>query len=130
VVPQLISKGKYVRPALGIEVDQRTNDMAAMHLGLKGVLVLRVLPNSAAAAAGLEGARFAQDGSFVPGDVITAVEGKGVDSVAALLSRLDDFKIGEQVRLSVKRDGKEREVRATLQAEGQSTRPIEPGLGQ
>jgi len=130
VVPQLISKGKYIRPALGIEVDQRTNDMAATHLGLKGVLVLRVLPNSAAAAAGLEGVRFAQDGSFVPGDAITAVEGKGVDSVAALLSRLDDFKIGEQVRLTVKRDGKEREVRATLQAEGQSTRPIEPGLGQ
>jgi S1-C subfamily serine protease len=89
-----------------------------------------VLPNSAAAAAGLAGARFAPDGSFVPGDVITKVEGKAVDTVPALLARLDDFKIGEQVRLTVTADGKEREVRVTLQAEGQSERPIEPGLGQ
>jgi S1-C subfamily serine protease len=130
VVPQLISKGKYIRPALGIEVDQRTNDIAAAHLGVKGVLVLRVLPNSAAAAAGLAGARFAPDGSFVPGDVITKVEGKAVDTVPGLLARLDDFKIGEPVRLTVTADGKEREVRVTLQAEGQSERPIEPGLGQ
>ena len=128
VVPQLISKGKYVRPALGIEVDQRTNDLAAMHLGTKGVLVLRVQSNSAAAAAELEGARFAQDGTFVPGDAILKVEGKAVDSVPALLARLDDFKIGEKVRLTVVRDGKEREVTVTLQAEGQSERPIEPGL--
>jgi len=130
VVPQLITTGKYIRPALGIEVDQRTNDLAAMHLGVKGVLVLRVQPNSAAAAAGLEGARFAQDGSFVPGDAITKVEGKSVGNVSELLARLDDFKIGEKVRLTVLREGKEREVTATLQAEGQSERPIEPGLGQ
>jgi S1-C subfamily serine protease len=131
VVPQLISKGKYVRPALGIDVDQRTNDLVAAHMGVKGVLVLRVQPGSVAEMAGLVGARFAADGSFVPGDVITKVEGKSVDSVAALLSRLDDFKIGEHVHLTIQREGKEKDVLVTLQAEGQSGRhPIEPGLEQ
>jgi len=134
VVPQLIAKGRYLRPALGIEVDQRANDVIAAHMGTKGVLVLGVKPGSAAAAAGLIGARFAPDGSFTPGDSITAVEGKGVDSVSALLSRLDDFKIGESVRLTVLRGGKELEVRARLEPEGQSEgggpQQIEPGLGQ
>jgi len=134
VVPQLIAKGRYLRPALGIEVDQRANDLVAAHLGIKGVLVLGVKPGSAAAAAGLVGARFAPDGSFTPGDSIAAVEGKAVNSVAALLSRLDDFKIGEVVRLTILREGKELELRAKLEPEGQSEKgslqQIEPGLGQ
>jgi len=128
VVPQLISQGKYVRPALGIEVDQRTNDLAAQQMGIKGVLVLRVLPSSAAAAVGLQGAGFGRDGAFIPGDAITKVEGKDVDTVSALLARLDDFKIGDRVKLTVRRDGRDREVTVTLQAEGQSDRPIEPGM--
>jgi S1-C subfamily serine protease len=134
VVPQLITKGSYLRPALGIEVDQRVNDVVAQRLGIKGVLVLGVRPGSGAAAAGLAGARFAPDGSFVPGDAILAVGGKAVDSVSSLLSRLDDFTIGESVALTILRDGKELEVRVKLQAEGQNEnkglQQIEPGLGQ
>ena len=118
VVPQLISQGRYLRPALGVEVDQRVNEHAAQQLGLKGVLVLRVRPGSGAQAAGLEGARLAQDGSFIPGDIITQVEGKGVDSVPALLSRLDDFRPGDKVRLTITRGGKEEERTVMLQAEG------------
>jgi S1-C subfamily serine protease len=122
VVPQLIAKGKYQRPALGIEVDQRLNEVASAHLGVKGVFVLRVRPGSGAEAAGLRGARMDQQNGFTPGDVITAVNGKKVESVPALLSRLDDFKIGETVKLTVLRDGKELEAAATLQAEGSSPR--------
>ena len=118
VVPQLISQGRYLRPALGVEVDQRVNEHAAQQLGLKGVLVLRVRPGSGAQAAGLEGARLAQDGSFIPGDIITQVEGKGVDSVPALLSRLDDFRPGDKVRLTITRGGKEEERTVMLQTEG------------
>ncbi len=118
VVPQLIAKGRYIRPSLGIEVDQRMNDLIAAHLGVKGVAVLRVSPGSGAEAAGLKGASFDQDGSFVPGDIITAVEGKNVEGVAALLSRLDDFKVGESVKLTVKRAGKDVEAVVALQPEG------------
>ena len=73
-------------------------------------------PGSAAASAGLEGARRAADGGLVPGDIITAVEGKAVDGVGKLFSRLDDFKVGDTVRLTVIREGKTREVAVTLQA--------------
>jgi len=128
VIPQLIAKGKYLRPALGIEVDQRLNEVAGAHLGVKGVLVLRVRPGSGAEAAGLRGARMDQKTGFIPGDIITAVGGKKIDGVPALLSRLDDFKIGEAVKLTILREGKEIEVSVTLQPEGSSPRlPAAPG---
>ncbi|MBI5520527.1 MAG: trypsin-like peptidase domain-containing protein [Desulfovibrio sp.] len=123
VVPQLIAKGRYARPALGIEVDQRVNETAAENLGVKGVLVLRVRPGSGAQAAGLKGARFDREGSFIPGDIILKVEGKPVDSVPALLSRLDDFRPGDTVKLTILRDGKEIESGVALQAEGAAQSP-------
>jgi len=116
VVPELIARGKYIRPALGIEVDDGINRVARTRLGVEGVLILKVTPGSAAAAAGLQGARRATDGGLIPGDIITAVEGKAVDSVGKLYARLDNFKVGDTVRLAVIRDGVKREVSVTLQA--------------
>jgi S1-C subfamily serine protease len=116
VVPELIARGKYIRPSLGIEVDDGINRVAKQQLGVEGVLILRVAPGSPAASAGLEGARRTADGGLIPGDIITAVEGKAVDSVGKLYSRLDDFKVGDTVRLTVSREGKTREVSVTLQA--------------
>lgn len=42
VVPQLIKTGKYIRPALGIEVDEQLNQRLLALTGSKGVFVLRV----------------------------------------------------------------------------------------
>ena len=42
VVPQLIKTGKYIRPALGIEVDEQLNQRLLAPTGSKGVFVLRV----------------------------------------------------------------------------------------
>jgi S1-C subfamily serine protease len=115
VVPQLIRTGRYVRPALGIEVDEGLNRRLSDLLGVAGVVILRVAPGSAAEHAGLTGATVTSDGTIAPGDVIVAVEGKPVDSVARLLARLDDFKVGDTVTVTVVRDGKSRDVRVTLQ---------------
>jgi S1-C subfamily serine protease len=115
VVPQLIRTGRYQRPALGIEVDEALNRRLNALLGVSGVVILRVAPGSAAAHAGLSGASVTADGGIVPGDVIVAVEGKPVDSVARLLARLDDFKVGDTVTVTVVREGKQRDVRVTLQ---------------
>ena len=116
VVPQLIAAGKYVRPALGIQVDDRLNQLVTQKLGVKGVAVLRVTPGSPAAAAGLRGARVQDNGAIVPGDVIVAVNGESVDSVARLLGRLDERNVGDAVRLTILRDGQKTEVNVTLQA--------------
>jgi S1-C subfamily serine protease len=115
VVPQLIRSGRYIRPALGIEVDEDLNQRLSAVLKVQGVVVLRVAPKSAAAAAGLKGATISRDGAIAPGDIIVAVEGKPVDSVGKLLGRLDDFKVGDTVKITVMRRGNNVEVPVMLE---------------
>lgn len=115
VVPQLIKSGKYTRPALGVEIDEDLNRRLSKLLDVSGVVVLRVAPGSSAANAGLKGITISRDGEVVPGDIITAIEGKPVDSVGKLLSRLDDYRVGDIVRLTVLRKGKPAELKITLQ---------------
>jgi S1-C subfamily serine protease len=115
VVPQIIRQGRYIRPALGIEIDDRLNQRIGRMLQTDGVFVLRVASGSAAEAAGLRGARMARDGSFVPGDIIVGIEGQAVSGVGEMLGRLDDFSVGDTVRLDLLRDGQKISVPVTLQ---------------
>ena len=116
VVPQLIRSGKYTRPSLGIELDEEINRRLTRILEVSGVVVLRVAAGSPAAASGLKGLGISRSGDVIPGDIITAIEGKPVDSVGKMFARLDDFRVGDSVRLTVLRNGKTLEVRITLQA--------------
>jgi S1-C subfamily serine protease len=114
VVPQIIRHGKYSRPAMGIELDEAVNRRLTAALDVKGVVILRVKPGSPAAAAGLKGVTLTR-GGVVPGDIITAVDGKAVDSVGKFAARLDEYKAGDRIRLTLLRQGKISEVTVTLQ---------------
>jgi S1-C subfamily serine protease len=116
VVPQLIKTGKVIRPTLGIEINEGLNQRLAQLRGIEGVVILHVAPGSAAESAGLKGATISRAGAIVPGDTIVAVEGKPVDSVSKLLARLDDYEVGDTVKVTVLRDGKRVLVRVTLKA--------------
>ena len=119
VVPELIATGNYVRPVLGVELDERLNQLITERAGVPGVVVLRVTPGSAAEKAGLRGVRRSADGGIVAGDIVIALNGTAVESVARLLSRLDDHRVGETVRLTLLRDGQKTDVGVTLQAGNQ-----------
>jgi S1-C subfamily serine protease len=119
VVPQLIASGRYVRPALGIEIDDGLNQLISQRLGVAGVVILRTSPGSAASAAGLRGMRSQRDGAIVAGDIILAVNGHATESVARLQSRLDDYDVGDTVKLTVLRDERRIEVPVRLQASAQ-----------
>ncbi|MDW8323262.1 MAG: trypsin-like peptidase domain-containing protein [Burkholderiales bacterium] len=114
VVPELIATGRYTRPTLGIVVDENINRVVSRRLGVEGVVVLRVEPGSPAAEAGLRGSRVDEAGNFYPGDVIVAIEGRKIDSVSALLARMDDFRTGERVRLKLLREGQPLELSVEL----------------
>jgi S1-C subfamily serine protease len=60
---------------------------------------------SAACAAGVE-----------PGDVITSIDGKGVDRVSALQRAVRAHKPGDQVAVKLMREGKEQSLRVKLNA--------------
>ncbi len=117
VVPQLIGQGKYVRPSLGIEIDQDLNEAITEQLGVKGVAILKVRSNSPAARAGFRGITINRDRTITPGDIITAVQGKQVETIPKLLARLDDFKVGDTVTITILRDGKQQQRSVQLQAE-------------
>ncbi len=103
VVPELIAHGRIVRPVLGIAV---APDQWARQIGIEGVPILRVEPNSPAAEAGLQGAKRNNWGQISLGDVIVAIEDYPVTNDDQLLSTLERYKPGDKVTVSVVRDGK------------------------
>jgi len=116
VVPELIAKGHYASPSLGVQTDETLSRAIARQLGVQGAAILRVRAGGPAAQAGLRGARFGRRNAIYPGDVIVALNGKNVDSVARLLALLDDLKPGDVVQLTVWREGKRIRVPVTLRS--------------
>jgi S1-C subfamily serine protease len=79
----------------------------ATRLGIDGIIIVRTLPQSPAAKAGLEGA--ANDGGVVQ-DVITAANGQPVHSMSDLANILEEVGVGNAVSLQVMRDGRSRSL--------------------
>jgi S1-C subfamily serine protease len=114
VVPQLIGLGKYVRPSLGLRLDEELNQRLIGALDVQGVVVLRAPAGKL--AAGLQESTLSRDGSIFLGDVITAVNGKSVQSTRDLALLLDELRVGDPVSLSVLRKGKAVALQVRLQA--------------
>ena len=112
VVPQIISKGKVLRPGLGVTLANRslTGD-----LGLEGVLVLKVVSGSAAEQAGLRGTSQVGDG-LVLGDIILAVNGRKVTDYDSLRDEIERYEVGASVLLTLLRDEATAEVSVQLEA--------------
>jgi S1-C subfamily serine protease len=118
VVPKLIAGGKVEHPWLGISGGSLTSDMVAtlgLPEGTQGVLVASVLPDSPAEKAGLIAADV-QGEQAKAGDVITAVDGQKIIAMDELIAYLAKSKVGQQLELSVLRDGKTIQVSVELAA--------------
>ena len=115
VVPQLIAKGRYAPPTLGIHADERLNELLSRQFDVEGVFVLRVVGGSVAERAGLLAAE-PRGNAVVAGDVILAIDGFAVTTPGELRSRLDDRRTGDAVKLKVWRAGRTREVGVMLEA--------------
>lgn len=111
-VPQIISRGKVIRPGLGITL---ANRHLTEELGLGGVLVLKVLPGSTAEKAGLRGTTQVREG-LVVGDVILAVNNVKIKDYDMLRDELERYEVGETVVLSVLRDATAVEISVALEA--------------
>jgi S1-C subfamily serine protease len=121
VVPALISKGSYAYPWLGITGrDLLPQDVKALDLPVRqGALVLDVAAGSPADKAGLRGServiRVQGQELTTGGDVITAIDDTPVTGMDQLISYLvRKTQPGQQVTLTIIRDGKEKKVTVTL----------------
>jgi S1-C subfamily serine protease len=115
VVPELIRRGKVERPGLGVQI---ANATVSRRLGIKsGVLIVEVLPNGAAARAGMQGTRMDTLGRVLRlGDIIVAVEGKPVVTADDLFEQLTRRKVGDTVRVTVLRGSDRQEIDIKLEA--------------
>ncbi|MBD2167819.1 trypsin-like peptidase domain-containing protein [Calothrix membranacea FACHB-236] len=101
---QLVTTGKAQHPYLGIQMvgltpELKQNLNSDPNSGLtveedKGVLVVRVMPNSPAAKAGIRA-----------GDVIQKLNGQSVTDASSIQRAVDNSQIGGNVRLDLRRNG-------------------------
>ncbi len=118
VVPQLIDRGRVVRPEVGI---------ARVYQTERGLQIATLVPNGPAEKAGLRGPRIVRErrrqGPFsyetqsldrTAADMIVAVDGKALTTADEFLSMIESKQPGQDVTLTVVREGRETDVRVRL----------------
>ena len=131
IVPVLINEGTVQYSWLGITGTTLTADLAeAMDLGRdqRGALVIEVTSGGPADKAGLRGSdtRAGLEGeqAQVGGDVIVAIENAPVREFDDLVSYLvGSTSVGDEVTLTILRDGREQTVKVVLEARPETQRP-------
>lgn len=121
ILTDLMEMGHPYRPQLGFSGSEITPDISQL-FGLplaSGFLVEEVLPHSPAAVAGLRaGGRIVVVGDrpyTLGGDIITAVNGKPVQSPSQIAHILLASRPGQVLRLTVYRQGREIEISILLE---------------
>ncbi|HYK87417.1 MAG TPA: trypsin-like peptidase domain-containing protein [Acidobacteriota bacterium] len=109
VVIDLLKEGRVVRPWLGVDGYSITDDLAsALDLPVSsGVLVAKVYRGSSADEAGIHGASevalLYMERILIGGDIITAVDGKPVNSIEELNLALEPKRPGDTVQITLYR---------------------------
>jgi S1-C subfamily serine protease len=126
VVPELITRGRYPHPWLGVSILALTPEVqdALRQAGVdiavpQGVLVTEVVSGGPAATAGLRGGDRTVGVSgmtvAVGGDIITAIDGKPVASGQDLTTYLDtQTQVGDTVELTLVRASSEIKIQVKL----------------
>ena len=105
IAAQLQRDGKVAHPYLGVQMLTLTPDLAKQNNTdpnspiqipeINGVFVMRVVPNSPAASAGIR-----------RGDVILQVDGKAITSAEQLQNVVEDSQLGQVLKVKVQRGNK------------------------
>jgi len=106
IVNELMEKGYVARPYLGVTIfDKPTAARYGYQLSIeKGVYVFQVGLDSPAGRAG-----------FQRGDIILAIDGKEVNSVADIRNAVAAHKVGDRVKILYDRDGRQDTIEVTLE---------------
>jgi S1-C subfamily serine protease len=129
IVPSLIEKGTYVHPYLGLVGVTLTPHLAQNITGIpvanfKGIYVDTITKNGPADKAGVHGSTTDQYSLKHGGDIIVAVDGHNVTKTEDLTSYIDLHKsVGNNVILSVYRDGHTLNLKTTLRSRPSSLTP-------
>ncbi len=112
-VDSVIKSGRIIRPALGIRYTKLTKSIAetnklpvdhGAYLQLSQNGTAPIVSGSAADKAGLK-----------VGDIITAVNGTTIDDLHSLARLVQEHQVGDKIKLTVNRGGKEQVIEVTLE---------------
>jgi S1-C subfamily serine protease len=132
VVPELIARGYYPHPWLGLSYvwdlnTDRAQILREAGMGVpvdEGVLLLEIAPNSPAADAGLRGGqeqvRLGRTRILIGGDILAAIDGEPIATGRDLLRFLDTrTEVGQTIQVTVWRDGQQVTIPVTLEEQPQ-----------
>jgi len=111
LVPQLIARGRAVQAGIGVTFIPETYNE---QLGIRGVAIAEVVPNSPAARAGLMGVQITRTRRIVLGDRILTVDGKPVRSEDDVRDVFEAAGVGATVTLGVARGDARRDIKVEL----------------
>ncbi|MBM6579762.1 trypsin-like peptidase domain-containing protein [Microvirga sp. BT689] len=121
VVPELIRTGRVPTPGIGILAGDET---LTAQLGVTGVIVAGIVPDSPAERAGLRGV---DTRAGIIGDVIVGVDDAPVRRLSDLTDRLERVGVGNTVKLAIRRNNRSETVEVTVVDVGeQGTRTRRP----
>ena len=114
VVPEIIRYGKVIRPGLGVIV---WPDTQTRRWGIEGVLLRDVPVTSAAGVAGLRGTVVTRGGRVRQvGDLVLKINDYATPDQYALLDALENYKVGDRVKVTYQRDDELLETVVQLEA--------------
>jgi S1-C subfamily serine protease len=111
VVPQIIATGKAEQVGLGVQIDP--SQRLERRLGMRGVVILRVIEGGPAAQAGLRGIQQSARGIDL-GDVIVGINEHEVNDYDDLYNALDRYSAGTRVSVVVVRPEGKHQVQLEL----------------
>lgn len=104
IVPQLIQNGMVRRPRMGIGTRAVKDLRDQVRLPVTdGLIVIQVVPGSAADQAGIRGLVQTDDGDVELGDIIMSVDGQAMNTSDDLYRVLDKHQIGDTIQVEVLR---------------------------
>jgi S1-C subfamily serine protease len=116
VVPQLIAKGRAQLQRADLGITFATPQLADRFGVRNGLLAFRVRTGSAADEAGIRSTRQNEDGDWIAGDVVTAIDGQAVRTKEDVERIIGKHRPGDEVTVTLRRGGQQQDVKVTLQA--------------
>jgi serine protease Do len=106
VATQIIEQGEVRRARLGVRYGPASQSL----------IQNEDLPSGAAVIGGVEDGSPADEAGLQPGDVVTAINGETLENYLQIGNRVASMQPGQEVTLTVRRNGESREINVTLGA--------------
>lgn len=114
LIKSVLEQGKLLRPFLGVRYVSLTDDYA-YQFNLNTKRGAYILPGSNGQASILPGSP-AEKAGLKEKDVITKIDGVSIDENNSLTSLIGRHSVGDEVTLTIVRDGKEQTIKVKLEA--------------